>query len=302
MNKIKWLFLIVLMNKITLAQLRINEVMVSNLSGATDFYGQKSDWIELYNAGTLPINLNGYYLSNSPSNLYMYPLPNISIKPDSFLVIWLTGRNIKAPNGEYHANFTIEQCKNQWIILSLGGVIKDSLKIRKTMANHSRGKYPDGTLGWKLFTTPTFSASNSSTYYIDYAPTPTFTPAAGFNVTQVDITVYDTTLFKILFTQDGSDPKPGAAPNYTIGLGGSTQVYDPIATPLNPGVTTVYRAVCVPVNSYSTSYLPGFIETNTYFVGENIDPNFGVVSIAMDTGAISFFNSAASQTIHCRIF
>jgi gliding motility-associated-like protein len=285
------------------AQLRINEINVSNLTGATDYYGQKSDWVELYNAGTLPISLNGYYLSNSPSNLYMYALPNISIKPDSFLIVWLTGRNIKAPNGEYHANFTIEQCKNQWIILSLAGVVKDSLKIRKTMADHSRGKYPDGSLGWKLFTTPTFSAPNSSTYFVDYAPTPTFTPAAGFsNPGQVDITVYDTTLFKILFTQDGSDPKPGVAPNYTIGLGGSTQVYDPIATPLNPGVTTVYRAICVPVNSYSTAYLPSFIETNTYFIGETIDPNFGVVSIAMDTGTASFFNTAISQTIHIEYF
>lgn len=285
------------------AQLRINEVMVSNVSGATDYYGKKSDWVELYNKGTLPINLSGYYLSNSPSNLYMYPLPNVTIKPDSFLIIWLTGRNIKAPNGEYHANFTIEQCKNQWLILSLAGVVKDSLKIRKTMADHSRGKYPDGALGWKLFTTPTFSAPNSSTYYIDYAPTPTFTPAAGFsNPGQVDITVYDTTLFKILFTQDGSDPKPGAAPNYTVGLGGTTQVYDPIATPLNPGVTTVYRAIAVPVNSYSTAYLPSFIETNTYFIAESIDPNFGVVSIAMDTGSASFFNTAISQTVHIEYF
>ncbi|GAB4449619.1 MAG: hypothetical protein OHK0036_06830 [Bacteroidia bacterium] len=303
MKKFQYVFINILLFQISFAQLRINEINVSNLSGNTDFYGQYSDWVELYNAGTLPISLNGYYLSNTPSNLYLYPLPNITIKPDSFLIIWLTGRNIKAPNGEYHANFTIEQCKNQWIILSLAGVVKDSLKIRKTMANHSRGKYPDGTLGWKLFTTPTFSTYNSSTYFIDYAPTPTFTPAAGFsNPSQVDITVYDTTLFKILFTQDGSDPKPGVAPNYTIGLGGSTQVYDPIATPLNPGVTTVYRAICVPVNSYSTSYLPGFIETNTYFIGENIDPNFGVVSIAMDTGAVSFFNSAVSQTIHVEYF
>ncbi len=285
------------------SQVRINEVNVSNITGTTDFYGNTSDWVELYNAGTLPINLNGYYLSNNPSNLNMYPLPNVTIKPDSFLIIWLTGRNIKAPNGEYHANFTIEQCKNQWIILSLANVVKDSLKIRKTMNDHSRGKYPDGTLGWKLFTTPTFSAPNTSTYYVDYAPTPTFTPAAGFsNPGQVDITVYDTTLFKILFTQDGSNPKPGPAPNYTTGLGGTTQVYDPITTPLNPGTTTVYRAMCVPVNSYSTSYLPSFIETNTYFIAENIDPNFGVVSIAIDTGAASFFNTAVSQTVHIEYF
>ncbi|MDD4430372.1 MAG: lamin tail domain-containing protein, partial [Bacteroidales bacterium] len=45
-------------------KLRISEFMASNKSVAVDFEGDFPDWIELHNAGTEAINLEGWSLSD----------------------------------------------------------------------------------------------------------------------------------------------------------------------------------------------------------------------------------------------
>lgn len=42
----------------------INEICTQNQSVLTDSYGAYSDWIELYNAGSVPVDLSGYGLSD----------------------------------------------------------------------------------------------------------------------------------------------------------------------------------------------------------------------------------------------
>jgi hypothetical protein len=45
-------------------QLYINEFMASNATIIEDpDYEDYSDWIEIYNAGPQPVNLNGYYVN-----------------------------------------------------------------------------------------------------------------------------------------------------------------------------------------------------------------------------------------------
>ena len=46
------------------AQILINEVLASNSSTNTDDEGDASDWLELYNAGTKPIDLHGFSLTD----------------------------------------------------------------------------------------------------------------------------------------------------------------------------------------------------------------------------------------------
>lgn len=57
----------------------INEVMTSNKSTLFDSEGNSSDWIELFNSGNGPVNLEGFGLSDDPSEPGKWVFPNISI-------------------------------------------------------------------------------------------------------------------------------------------------------------------------------------------------------------------------------
>ena len=215
----------------------LNEYSASNIGTPVDNYGVQSDWVELYNAHTNSVNLSGYWLSNDRFNLYKWRLPNSFILGvNQYATIWLSGKNTTA-NGSYHANFTLDQCKNQWLILSTSqGVIRDSIFIQKTKGGHTRGridKTTSGVAAWKLYTNHSFLQVNPTVNnYIDYAPKPEMISvplaspvsssnvnAGGFYPTNSTIVyfklkgfTYDTAFaqcFDIFYTKDGSYPIPG---------------------------------------------------------------------------------------------
>jgi len=74
-------------------QIVINEFCSSNLNVIVDEDGDNPDWIELYNNSDSDVNLDGYLLSDNPAYLSKWILPAVSIKPDSYLLIFASGKN-----------------------------------------------------------------------------------------------------------------------------------------------------------------------------------------------------------------
>ena len=250
------------------SQVKINEYSASNSgAGILDNQGDNPDWIELYNAGASAVNVGGWNLSDNPANIVKYAIPSgNTIAPGGFLRIWCSGKGGPADAvGHIHANFKLTQCKGDWIVLSNGGALKDSIQLRRTQATHSMGRKPDGSSTWNVFTTPTPNATNSSTGYISYAIKPVFSLQAGFySGTQlVSLSVTPSNSLTIYYTTDGSEPTAGST------------VY--LATPISTSTTTVIRAYAV---SSNPSILPSFMETNTYLINETIDSHYGVVSVS----------------------
>lgn len=320
-------FLAVFLN-VAKSQVLINEICYTNAGAQQDFWSQSSDWIELYNATPgLAVNLNNYYLTDDKNNLYKWKIPSaITVPSFSFVTFWCSGRNVKEPGatGRYHTNFTIEQCRDQWIMLTYQGVIKDSMQVRRTKFGDNWGRYTDATttplnLTWKLFNgaslAPTFDASNNTygaaTIYLGYAPTPTFVTQAGFTspaTGNYDLFIPDTVNFQINYTQGHCTQLGGTIPctSYTgcIGTTTSATTYTYVnGIDFIPmvGQTNVITAMTIPKGTYSLSYLPSFAETNTYFDGADIvvNPGFGVLSTVIDT---VFFRSSAATTIHVEYF
>src|SRR5438552_14125381 len=86
------------------AQVVINEVMANNATTVANRAGLFSDWIELYNAGTVDVNIGTYALSDSPvTNKYFFPA-NTIIHPHEHLMVWCDSTN---GAGELHANFSL---------------------------------------------------------------------------------------------------------------------------------------------------------------------------------------------------
>lgn len=306
----------------------------------------RPDYIELYNATPgFTLSLDNYYLTNSQTNLYMWKIPNgLSIAPFQHMTFWCTGLNLKEPgaSGRWHTNFTIEQCKNQWVMLTYNGVIKDSIFVRRTKLGDSWGHYPDwnanvipNTPRWYLFqsgcNTPTDGNNTLQTFpgqvYYGYAPAPTFTsPAApGFSVPTsgfYDMVIPDTVNFQINYTQGFCGQLGGQIPcsSYTGCIGNTstptTYTYqDGLTTPIGPpGQAQVITAVTFPKppigspgaglsdTAVTLHYLPSFEETNTYFDGPDMVTNPGFGVLSVVVDTSFFTGGPPTPTIHVEYF
>ncbi len=90
----------------------INEIMSSNSSVAYDDNGDYSDWIELYNAGTQPVQLEGWGLSDSYSDPKKWIFPKYTFNPGEHLLLWASGKDRKPVAGEMVNGLTREVFSN----------------------------------------------------------------------------------------------------------------------------------------------------------------------------------------------
>jgi hypothetical protein len=52
-----------------------------------------SDWIEIYNGDSLPINLIGWYLTDDAANFSKWAFPDIFIAPDEYIIVFVSGKD-----------------------------------------------------------------------------------------------------------------------------------------------------------------------------------------------------------------
>jgi hypothetical protein len=71
----------------------INEYMSTNSSTIYDEDGDSPDWIELYNSGANAINLNGYGITDNPSNPFKWVFPDIEISSQDHLLLFASGKD-----------------------------------------------------------------------------------------------------------------------------------------------------------------------------------------------------------------
>ncbi len=240
------------------AQVVINEFSCSNIAGPTDAYGEREDWVELFNPTGAAIDLTGYYLSDNDANPLKWQIPSGSIPANGYKMVFCSGRGLV--NGtQYHPNFNLKQTEGDFIILtSPGGVTVDFIEITvMTKENHSYGRTTNGAATWSLFTTPTPNAANAGAV-ASYYPTPVMDIPQGFypGAQSVTITCSEPTA-TIRYTTNGSEPTT-ASTAYT--------------GPINITATTVLRA-----KAFGTG-LSSFCASNTYFI--NVDHSMPVISVA----------------------
>lgn len=85
----------------------ISEFLASNddNSGLADEDGSLSDWIELHNYSSSPVNLNGWYLTDDDDNLDKWRLPDVTIEANGYLIVFASGKDRADPNSPLHTNF-----------------------------------------------------------------------------------------------------------------------------------------------------------------------------------------------------
>jgi hypothetical protein len=87
----------------------LNEVQPYNLSGAVDNFGEPEPWIELYNAGSNALSLDGFALSDDSANLGRWRFPaNTVIAGGGFLIVWADGEPGESSGNDLHADFRLQ--------------------------------------------------------------------------------------------------------------------------------------------------------------------------------------------------
>jgi hypothetical protein len=86
----------------------LNAIEPINLSGATDNFGEHEPWVEIYNAGSAPVSLDGAYLTDTFTNLTRWAFPaGTTLGGGQYLVSWLDGQTAQSIPGALHGSFRI---------------------------------------------------------------------------------------------------------------------------------------------------------------------------------------------------
>jgi hypothetical protein len=270
-------------------QIYINELMSSNTSSILDFDGESSDWIEIYNAGSQSINLEGYFLSDNPENLNKWEFPNTEINAKDYLIIWSSGKDKVFENGEIHTNFKIESSGEEIFLVDKNrSSILDQSPAISLLPNISMGRKPNNGSNWFVFNEATPKRENTSQAFNGIAKSPSFSHKRGFYNSGFNLTLTaENSADKIHYTIDGAEP--------TL----NSSLY---SSPININKTTVLR-----IRVFNTQMLSSPIITSTYLFNENT--NINVVSLVTEhsnlwgnTGIYDHVNSGEERPIHIEYF
>lgn len=141
--------------------LRINEFMADNETTLPDPANSSSspDWIELYNSGTLPVALNGLYLTDDLREPTKFKINDtLVLGPQEFVLFYADEDPDQRPR---HTNFKLSSGGESVGLVDIDGVtILDSYTFGPQEPDISEGRSPDGSDTWRFFDAPTPGSSN----------------------------------------------------------------------------------------------------------------------------------------------
>ena len=91
------------------ARLVISEIVAANEQGLQDEDGDRTDWIEIYNAGDAAADLAGWRLTDDAQDRNKWMFPAITIEPEQYLVVYASGKDRRDPTSPLHASFQLNR-------------------------------------------------------------------------------------------------------------------------------------------------------------------------------------------------
>ena len=153
--------------------LYINEFMASNDAANADEFGEFEDWIEIYNPGTVAVDVGGMYITDDLGDLVAWKIPDrapdsTTIQPGGYLLLYADGQ---PEQGILHVDIKLTGSGEQVGLTAPNGTtVIDSLTYDADTAgaigygldtDKSCARQPDGSANWQVDDTPTPAASNN---------------------------------------------------------------------------------------------------------------------------------------------
>jgi len=248
------------------SDLYINEFMASNLSTVlSERYDEFTDWIEIHNAGTEEVSLQGLYITDDPSDSAKFWIRHdIILPPGGYFVFWADGRN------DYnHTNFKLAR-KGEFI-----GLYDEDFNVVDTITyglqenDASFGRKVDDLQTWVMYDVPTPGYTNHNLYVTGKCQIPDFSiPGGYFSGSQTISLSSSITSGQIYYSFDGTPP----------------DMEDFLYTsPITIDTTHAIRA-----RVFENGKLPSEVITQTYLIDEDV--HLPVVSITTDP--VGFFDDS----------
>ncbi len=140
----------------------INEFMAATQRIIADEFGEYDDWVELYNAGEVPINLAGTYLSDDLREKNKWRIPDVEVLPGGYVLFWADGDE---EQGRQHTNFKLSASGEEIGLFDTdenGNATIDRVVYGVQKNDMSYGRYPDGDERFECFSSPTPNKKNAS--------------------------------------------------------------------------------------------------------------------------------------------
>ncbi len=260
----------------------INEVMASNGSTIYDEDGDAEDWIELYNFGDEPVDLQWFGLSDDYEDPYRWIFPDITINPGEFLLVWASNKDRTDQDQPLHTNFAIASAGEEVLLTSVDGERLDELEPVNLPTDISIGRKPDGVGDWYFFDIPTPVMTNTTKGYQQLLSEPEFSKPAGYHTGPIELELFHPDdHVTIHYTTDGSKPDADS----DIWEGPKT-LYDRTSEPndismirttnsdtrsegWNEPAGSVPKAHTIRAVATRDGYLPSAVNTHSFFIDEN---------------------------------
>lgn len=143
----------------------INEFLASNTACCQDPDGQEAefdDWLELYNAGNVAVDIGGWYVSDKADQPKKFQIPGTepsqtTIQPGEYLLLWADNQ---PEQGVLHLDFALNADGEYIGISSPEGHLVDETTFDLQSPDVSSARIPDGTGEWGVTNNPTPGAGN----------------------------------------------------------------------------------------------------------------------------------------------
>ncbi|RYM35886.1 T9SS type A sorting domain-containing protein [Brumimicrobium glaciale] len=190
--------------------LAINEVMTSNNTVIDDEDSEYSDWIEIYNYGSSPVNMGGFGITDDLTSLYKWVFPAVTILPGDFMLVWASSKDRVVIGQPLHTNFKLSSSGEAIILTNSSGGMVDQVAAVELQPDVSYGRQPNGTGAWKFFYTSTPETSNIGTGLSELLLPPTFSHESGLYASNFNLSLtHLNPNVQIIYTLDGSEPDLG---------------------------------------------------------------------------------------------
>ncbi len=145
----------------------LNEVQVESINGPLDNFGERDPWVEIFNSGAAPLNLDGYFLANNfTTNLTAWAFPpGTVINPGEHKLVWADGQPLQTTALDWHTGFRLGYNGVLALtrLVSAQPQIVDYLAWSRLGVNTSYGGTQDGQMASRaVLSHPTPAGTNTS--------------------------------------------------------------------------------------------------------------------------------------------
>ncbi|HMN96522.1 MAG TPA: CotH kinase family protein [Phycisphaerales bacterium] len=252
----------------------INEAMASNASTLVDEDGDSSDWIELFNHGTEPVDLLDFGLSDNPNVPFKWTFPSFTLQPGAFLIVFASGKDRTAPL--FHTNFAISAAGESLHLTAPSGLAVDMMPPLAMPTDISVGRVPDGIGAIKYFAAATPGGPNGSQGFDGLVPEVAFSHPPGFHLAGFELALScPDPLAEIRWTSDGSEPTESST-LYAGPIGVASRAGEPNVHALvqqsppegyaGPPEEEIFKITVLRARAFRPGHLPSPPETASFIV------------------------------------